>query len=181
MRPTSRSRGNGSICTGPLTWTATRSTFTCRRRGNTKAAKRFPGQSPQRFEGLGKPLEINTDKAPSYSPAIAELKKKRKLPKDAVHRHVKYLNNVLEAGHGELEQLIKPVCALKTFENRQRYDQRLRGHARPPQRPGRPLPIRWRHHGKSASDSKAVPSLHRLKPPKALAAVGPSNFSQQSH
>ena len=46
------------------------------------------------------PLKINTDKAPTYGPAIAELKKAGKLPEETIHRQVKYLNNVIEADHG---------------------------------------------------------------------------------
>jgi transposase, IS6 family len=32
-----------------------------------------------------------------------------------VHRQVKYLNNVVEADHGKLKQLIKPVRGFKTL------------------------------------------------------------------
>lgn len=39
-----------------------------------------------------KPLTINTDKAPTYGTAIADLKKEGKCPQATVHRQVKYLN-----------------------------------------------------------------------------------------
>jgi transposase, IS6 family len=61
-------------------------------------------------------LKINTDKAPTYGPAIADLKKEGKLPEEAVHRQVKYLNNVLEADHGKLKQLFKPVRGFKSMK-----------------------------------------------------------------
>jgi len=33
-----------------------------------------------------------------------------------MHRQVKYLNNVVEANHGKLKQLIKPVRGFKTLK-----------------------------------------------------------------
>ena len=65
---------------------------------NTKAAKRFLG------------------KAPAYAAAIAELKAEGKCPKDTRHRQVKYLNNVIEADHGKLKLLIRPVRGFKTLK-----------------------------------------------------------------
>ncbi len=38
------------------------------------------------------------------------------MPKELVHRQVKYLNNVVEADHGKLKQLIKPVRGFKTLK-----------------------------------------------------------------
>ena len=58
---------------------------------------------------------LNTDRAPACGAAIAELKAEGKCPKDARHRQVKYLNNVVEAGHGELKPLIRPVRGFKTL------------------------------------------------------------------
>lgn len=40
---------------------------------------------------------------------IRKLKKEGKCPQDVGHRQVNYLNNVIEADHGKLKQLIKPV------------------------------------------------------------------------
>ncbi|OKP62262.1 IS6 family transposase [Ensifer adhaerens] len=56
------------------------------------------------------------DKAPTYGIAIAQLKGEGKCPGDLVHRQVKYLNNVVEADHGKLKQLIKPVRGFKTLK-----------------------------------------------------------------
>ena len=63
-----------------------------------------------------KPETINTDKAPAYGIAIKELKKDGKLPGTMQHRQVKYLNNVIEADHGKLKQLIRPVRGFKTLK-----------------------------------------------------------------
>jgi transposase, IS6 family len=59
-----------------------------------------------------KPRVINTDKAPTYAAALAELKKEGRCPKDTQHR----LNNVVEADHGKLKQLIRPVRGFKTLK-----------------------------------------------------------------
>ena len=63
-----------------------------------------------------KPTVINTDKAPTYWIAISELKAEGKCPKELVHRQVNYLNNVVEADHGKLKQLIRPVREFKTLK-----------------------------------------------------------------
>ena len=56
------------------------------------------------------------DKAPTYAAALAELKAEGKCPNDTRHRQVKYLNNVIEADHGKLKQLIRPVRGFKTLK-----------------------------------------------------------------
>jgi transposase, IS6 family len=83
---------------------------------NIKAAKRFLGKALKGLKDWQMQLKINTDKAPTYGPAIAELKKERKLPDETIHRQVKYLNNVVEADHGKLKQLIKPVRGFKSLK-----------------------------------------------------------------
>ena len=59
---------------------------------------------------------LNTDKAPTYAAAIAELEAEGKCPTQTTHRQVKYINNVIEADHGKLEQLIRPVRGFKTLK-----------------------------------------------------------------
>ncbi|WP_234906489.1 transposase, partial [Rhizobium rhizogenes] len=66
--------------------------------------------------GNQQPTTINTDKAPTYGIAIAELKAEGKCPGELAHRQVKYLNNVVEADHGKLKQLIRPVRGFKTLK-----------------------------------------------------------------
>ena len=83
---------------------------------NAKAAKRFLGKALHRLKDWEKPEVINTDKAPTYGIAISELKVEGKCPEDTVHRQVKYLNNVVEADHGKLKQLIRPVRGFKTLK-----------------------------------------------------------------
>lgn len=83
---------------------------------NAKAAKRFLGKTLNGLKDWEKPTVINTDKAPTYGIAISELKAEGKCPKELVHRQVKYLNNVVEADHGKLKQLIKPVRGFKTLK-----------------------------------------------------------------
>jgi hypothetical protein len=52
---------------------------------------------------------------PSYGAAITELKREGKLDRETAHRQVKYLNNVIEADHGKLKILIKPVRGFKSI------------------------------------------------------------------
>jgi transposase-like protein len=73
-------------------------------------------QGVERFEGVGEAGVINTNKAPTYAIAISELQAEGKCPSDTVHRTVKYLNNVVEADHGKLKQLIRPVRGFKTIK-----------------------------------------------------------------
>lgn len=56
---------------------------------NTTAAKRFLGKALHGLEDWDKPTVINTDKAPTYAAALAELKAEGKCPKDTVHRQAK--------------------------------------------------------------------------------------------
>ena len=83
---------------------------------NTAAAKRFLGKALKGLKPWEMPDVINTDKAPTYGAALAALKKEGKCPDNTVHRQVKYLNNVIEADHGKLKQLIKPVRGFKTLK-----------------------------------------------------------------
>jgi IS6 family transposase len=82
---------------------------------NAKAAKRFLGKTPNGLKDWDQPRVINTDKAPTYAAAPAELKKEGKCS-EALHRQVRYLNNVVEADHGKLKLLIRPVCGFKTLK-----------------------------------------------------------------
>jgi transposase-like protein len=83
---------------------------------NANAAKRFLGKALNGLKDWEKPEIINTDKAPTYGIAISELKVEGKCPAKTVHRQVKYLNNVVEADHGKLKQLIRPVRGFKTLK-----------------------------------------------------------------
>jgi transposase-like protein len=83
---------------------------------NAKAAKRFLGKALNGLKDWEKPEVINTDKAPTYGIAISELKAEGKCPPNTVHRQVKYLNNVIEADHGKLKQVIRPVRGFKTLK-----------------------------------------------------------------
>ena len=61
-------------------------------------------------------MVINTDTAPTCAAALSELKKEGKRRTETLHRQVKYLNNVIEADHGKLKQLIRPVRGFKTLK-----------------------------------------------------------------
>src|SRR3546814_15345140 len=86
---------------------------------STRTTHSFPTRrSADLLRGLKhweKPATLNTDKAPSYGAAITELKREGKLDRETAHRQVKYLNNVIEADHGKLKILIKPVRGFKSI------------------------------------------------------------------
>jgi transposase-like protein len=63
-----------------------------------------------------RPRAINTDKAPAYRSAIAQLKAEGKCPLDTGHWQVKYVNNIIEADHGKLKRLINPVRGFKSMK-----------------------------------------------------------------
>ena len=84
---------------------------------NTKAAKRFLGKAMKGLKKWEQPEILNTDKAPAYGAAIKELKSEGKCSTDALHRQVKYLNNIVEADHGKLKIPIEPVRGFKTMKS----------------------------------------------------------------
>lgn len=83
---------------------------------NAKAAKRFLRKALAGLKDWEKPETINTDKAPAYGVAIAELKAEGKCPPQTRHRQVKYLNNIVEADHRKLKRLIKPTLGFKSMK-----------------------------------------------------------------
>ena len=83
---------------------------------NTKAAKRFLGKALNGLKDWEQPEVLNTGKAPTYAGAIAEFKAEGKCPDETRHRQVKYLNNVVEADHGKLKLLLRPVHGFKTLK-----------------------------------------------------------------
>lgn len=75
------------------------------------------GKAMKGLKEWEQPEILNTDKAPAYGAAIKELKSEGKCPRDARHRQVKYHNNIVEADHGKLKILIKPVRGFKTMKS----------------------------------------------------------------
>ena len=71
------------------------------------------GKDLKKQKAWGIPSSINTDKNPTYTTAIKELKAEGRRPEDVVHWQVKYLNNIIEADHGKLKRLIKPTLGFK--------------------------------------------------------------------
>jgi transposase-like protein len=81
---------------------------------SAKAAKRF-GKGPSRAEGLGETNETQHRQGPQLRRRNRRVETRRKLALETEHRQVKYLNNVLEADHGKLKLLIKPVRGFKSM------------------------------------------------------------------
>ena len=59
---------------------------------------------------------LGSKHTPTCTAAIAELKSEGKCPTETRHRQVKYLNSVVEADHGKLKLLIRPVRGFKTLK-----------------------------------------------------------------
>ena len=125
---------------------------------NTTAAKRFLGKALRGCKEWELPEVVNTDKAPTYAAAIAELKAEGKCPTQTRHRQVKYLNNVVEADHGKLKQLIRPVPRIQVDEDGLRHDQGLRGDAGASQGPGCDV-LHSRAESSARRGSSNVPSV----------------------
>ncbi len=105
----------GPTCTGQSTSGATRSVSTRRRHA---APRQRSGSWARLCEacstGQRLPRTIPTKRRVNGA-AITELKREGKLDRETAHRQVKYLNNVIEADHGKLKILIKPVRGFKSI------------------------------------------------------------------
>jgi len=84
-------------------------------RRNTRAAHRFLAKALTTMRNWP-PSSITTDKLRSYPKAIARLKRGGQLSKETRHRTSKYLNNIIEADHGALKQVIKPTRGFHTMK-----------------------------------------------------------------
>ncbi len=82
---------------------------------NTPATKPFLASAHGRLTAWDKPGVINTDKAPTYAAALAELKAEDKCPKKTRHRQVTHLNNIVDADRVALRQQIRPVRGFKSM------------------------------------------------------------------
>ena len=67
-------------------------------------------------KSYGRSTDAATPANPHEFSRLAELKAEGKCPEETEHRQVKYLNNVVEADHGKLKQLIRPVRGIKTLK-----------------------------------------------------------------
>jgi len=74
----------------------------------------FLGQSPEDDAGL--PVSITTDKLGFYRKVIRRLQREGRLSEDMMHRTPKYLNNIIEADHGALKQVIRPARGFQTMK-----------------------------------------------------------------
>jgi transposase-like protein len=93
---------------------ATRSTSSSRRPAAPKP-RSASGKGPSRAEGLGETNETQHRQGPQLRRRNRRVETRRKLALETEHRQVKYLNNVLEADHGKLKLLIKPVRGFKSM------------------------------------------------------------------
>lgn len=85
-------------------------------RRNTRAAYRFLSKALTTMRDWPA-SSITTDKLRSYPEAIERLRREGKLSNIAKHRTSKYLNNIIEADHGVLKQLIRPTRGFQTVKS----------------------------------------------------------------
>ena len=107
-RPTSKSPGGGSICTGRSTSSARSSTCWSREKRDLAATRRFFTRA---LEHGPRPTEVTTDRAPAYPRVLDEL-----LPA-AWHVMEQYANNPIEADHGRLKSRLRPMRGLKQLRS----------------------------------------------------------------
>lgn len=84
-------------------------------RRNTRAAHRFLGRALTTMRNWP-PFLITTDQLGSYPRAIRRLKHEGRLAVYRKHRTSKYLNNIIEADHGALKQVIRPTRGFQTMK-----------------------------------------------------------------
>ena len=84
-------------------------------RRNTRAAYRFLAKALIIMRNWP-PSSITTDKLRSYPEATGRLQRDHQLSRVTRHRTSKYLNNIIEADHGALKQVIKPTRGFQTMK-----------------------------------------------------------------
>jgi len=84
-------------------------------RRNTRTAHRFLGKALKTMRNWP-PVSITVDKLGSYPRAIRRLQRDGRLSEEIMHRTSKYLNNIIEADHGALKQLIRPARGFQTMK-----------------------------------------------------------------
>jgi transposase, IS6 family len=62
------------------------------------------------------PRVINTDLAPIYGSAIADIKKEGTLPSRCRHRPVQYLNNIIEQDHRAIKRRVNARQGFREFQ-----------------------------------------------------------------
>lgn len=84
-------------------------------RRNTRAAHRFLGKALTTMRHWP-PSSITTGQLGSYPKAILRLQREGRLSAGKKHRTCKYLNNIIEADHGALKQVIRPTRGFQTMK-----------------------------------------------------------------
>ncbi|MBJ8031642.1 IS6 family transposase [Bacillus cereus group sp. N21] len=67
------------------------------------------------FSYVSKPRVITVDKNPAYPVAIQALKEAKNMPEGIKLRKVRYLNNIVEQGHGFIKKRVRSMLGFKSF------------------------------------------------------------------
>ena len=113
MKPTSKSKANGSTSIAPSISRAEPSTFSSSKRRDVATAKRFFSRAAKQH---GAPRVITLDGYAASHRAVDKLKTSGTLPRRVQVRSCKYLNNVIEQDHRRIKQRIRPMLGFKRFE-----------------------------------------------------------------
>jgi transposase-like protein len=89
------------------------------------AAKHFLAKAHRGLKDWEQSPVINTDKAPTYAAALADLKAEGKCPTDTQHRQVKYLNNIVKSYLRQAQTGDPPGTRFQNGEDGLCDDQRL--------------------------------------------------------
>ena len=113
MKPTSKSKANGSTSIAPSITQGRTVDFLLSRRRDVAAAKRFFSRATRQH---GVPRVITLDGYAASHRAVDKLKTSGILPRRVQVRSCKYLNNVVEQDHRRIKQRIRPMLGFKRFE-----------------------------------------------------------------
>ena len=112
MKPTSKSKANGSTYIAPSI-NRVEPNFLLSKRRDVAAAKRFFSRAAKQH---GAPRVITLDGYAASHRAVAKLKTSGILPRRVQVRSCKYLNNLIEQDHRRIKQRVRPMLGFKRFE-----------------------------------------------------------------
>jgi IS6 family transposase len=119
MKPISKSRVSGNICTLAVDSKGNTLDFMLSAKRNGKAAARFFRKvlKAQHTQAL---RVITVDKNAAYPVAIDALKADETIDQETELRQSKYLNNIIEQDHRNIKRIVKPTMGFKTFNSARR-------------------------------------------------------------
>ena len=119
MKPISKLKERGSICTLAVDSDGNTLDFLLSAKRDATAAERFLRKTLHASH-TQEPRVINVDKNAAYPPAVDDLKADEQLPKTTELRQVKYVNNRVEQDHRFIKRLTKLRMGFHSFNTARR-------------------------------------------------------------